>query len=171
MADLTRTAARGSGPFPAAVVAAAGKAEDWLARCPALEAEDRLAGALAGSRARDAEAGGAAHGPHRTDMAVSHGESGLAAAALSTGEQKCLLLSIVLGAARIQAEKRGFAPLLLLDEVSAHLDEDHRRALYREVAALGAQAWMTGTDATLFSVLGEGARFLRIADGCVHDLA
>ncbi|MCZ6847828.1 MAG: DNA replication/repair protein RecF [Alphaproteobacteria bacterium] len=171
VADLTRTAARGIGPFPAAVVAAVGKAEDWLARCPALEAEDRLAGALAGSRAQDAEAGGAAHGPHRTDMAVSHGESGLAAAALSTGEQKCLLLSIVLGAARIQAEKRGFAPLLLLDEVSAHLDEDHRRALYREVAALGAQAWMTGTDATLFSVLGEGARFLRIADGCVYDSA
>ena len=104
-------------------------------------------------------------------MAVSHGESGLAAAALSTGEQKCLLLSIVLGAARIQAEKRGFAPLLLLDEVSAHLDQDHRRALYAEVAALGAQAWMTGTDATLFSSLGDGARFLRIDEGCVQDLA
>ncbi len=170
VADLTRAAARGIGPFPAAAVAADGKAEDWLARCPALEAEDRLAGALAGSRARDAEAGGAAHGPHRTDMAVSHGESGLAAAAMSTGEQKSMLLSMVLGAARIQAEKRGFAPLLLLDEVSAHLDEDHRRALYAEVAALGAQAWMTGTDSTLFSTLGDSARFLRVADGCVDEM-
>ena len=169
--DLTRAAARGIGPFPAAIIAAAGEAEDWLLRCPALEAEDLLAGALAGSRARDAEAGGAAHGPHRTDMAVSHGESGLAAAVMSTGEQKSLLLSIVLGAARIQAERRGFAPLLLLDEVSAHLDEDHRRALYDEVAALGAQAWMTGTDATLFSALGDSACFLRVNDGCVDELA
>jgi len=168
--DLTQAAASGIGPFPAAVITAAGEAEDWLAQCPALEAEDLLAGALASSRARDAEAGGAAHGPHRTDMAVSHGELGLAAAVLSTGEQKSLLLSIVLGAARIQEKKRGFAPLLLLDEVSAHLDEDHRGALYDEVAALGAQAWMTGTDATLFSALGDGACFLRVNDGCVEKM-
>ncbi len=171
VSDLTQAAARGIGPFPAAVVAAAGEVEDWLVQCPALEAEDRLAQALAGSRVRDAELGGAAHGPHRTDMAVTHGTRGLAAATMSSGEQKCLLLSIVLGAARIQTEKRGFAPLLLLDEVSAHLDEDHRRALYTEVAALGAQAWMTGTDANLFSALGDGARFLRVNDGSVDEMA
>lgn len=169
--DLSRAAARGIGPFPAAVVTAAGDAENWLIQQPALEAEDLLARALADSRARDAETGGAAHGPHRTDMAVAHGGSGLKASDLSTGEQKSLLLSIALAAARTQMEKRGFAPLLLLDEVSAHLDELHRGALYDEIAALGAQAWMTGTDRRLFSALGDGASFFRVVDGCVEQLA
>jgi DNA replication and repair protein RecF len=170
-ADLTRMAAAGIGPFPAAIVTAAGEAEQWLGECPAVEAEDRLARALAGTRARDGELGGAAHGPHRTDMAVIHASQGLAAQAMSTGEQKTLLLSIVLGAARLQAEKRGFTPVLLLDEVSAHLDKNYRRALYEEVTALGAQAWLTGTDAGLFAALEGAARMFNVADGNVHEVA
>jgi DNA replication and repair protein RecF len=169
--DLSRAAKDGIGPFPAAHLAAVGEAEEWLAGGPALDAEDRLAEALAGSRARDAEAGGAAHGPHRTDLVVSDAARGLAAANMSTGEQKSLLLSIVLAAARIQAEKHGFAPLLLLDEVSAHLDEAHRRALYAEVAALGAQAWMTGTDAGLFAGLEGRAQVFAVSDGKVEETA
>lgn len=171
VAELTRAAAGGIGPFPAALIRADGEVEDWLTEGPALDAEDRLAAALSGSRARDAETGGASHGPHRTDMAVTEGESGLAAAGLSTGEQKSLLLGIILAASRLQAEKRGFAPLLLLDEVSAHLDADRRRALHEEVLALGVQAWMTGTDAALFPDLAGGARFFRVADGEVGETA
>jgi DNA replication and repair protein RecF len=169
--DLTRTAAAGVGPFPAAIVTAEGEAEDWLGTCPALEAEERLAAALAESRARDAEVGGAAHGPHRTDMIVTHAGRGVLAQSMSTGEQKALLLSIVLGAARLQAEKRGFAPILLMDEVSAHLDENYRRALYEEVAALGAQAWLTGTDAGLFAALNGAARIITVTDGRVEETA
>ena len=169
--DLTRTAAAGCGLFPAAIVTAAGEAEEWLGECPALEAEDRLARALAGTRARDGEVGGAAHGPHRTDMAVTDGDKGLAAQSLSTGEQKTLLLSIVLGTARLQAEKRGIAPILLLDEVSAHLDGNYRRALHEEVAALGAQAWLSGTEAALFAGLEGTARMLNVTDGQVHETA
>ncbi|MDX1485457.1 MAG: DNA replication/repair protein RecF [Alphaproteobacteria bacterium] len=171
VADLSRAAAGGIGPFPPAVIAADGEAERWLAECPALEAEDRLAGALFESRQRDAEAGGAAHGPHRTDMVVTEGSRGLAAATLSTGEQKTLLLGIILAAARTQGEKRGFAPVLLLDEVSAHLDEAHRAALYAEVAALGAQAWLTGTDRALFAALDGEAQFIAVSDGRIEETA
>ncbi len=104
-------------------------------------------------------------------MAVIHADQGLAAGAMSTGEQKTLLLSIVLGAARLQAEKRGFTPVLLLDEVSAHLDKNYRRALFEEVTALGAQAWLTGTDAGLFAALEGAARMFNVADGNVHEVA
>jgi DNA replication and repair protein RecF len=169
VADLTRAAAGGIGPFSAAVVVADGEAEAWLGQGPALDAEDRLADALAASRVRDTETGGAGHGPHRTDMSVCEADSGRAAAVLSTGEQKSLLLGIILAASRLQAERHGFAPLLLLDEVSAHLDADRRRALHGEIAALGAQAWMTGTDQALFSDLGGQARLLRVEGGSVTE--
>jgi DNA replication and repair protein RecF len=171
VADLTRAAAGGIRPFPAAIVEADGEAEAWLGQGPALEAEDRLADALAASRMRDAETGGAGHGPHRTDLSVTEADSGRDAATLSTGEQKSLLLGIILAASRLQAERNGFAPLLLLDEVSAHLDSDRRRALHGEIAALGAQAWMTGTDTALFSDLGGLARLLRVEDGSVAEIS
>lgn len=171
VAELTRAAAGGVGPFPAAVIGADGEVEYWLGCGPAVDAEDRLAESLAAARARDAETGGAGHGPHRSDMAVTEGEGGRPAAELSTGEQKCLLLGIILAASRLQAEERGFAPLLLLDEVAAHLDADRRRALHEEVAAFGIQAWMTGTDAALFSGLGAGARFFGVDAGAVEEMA
>ena len=170
-ADFTRAAAEGIGPFPAAVIEVAGDVEGWLAEGPALAAEDRLADALGASRPRDTEAGGAAAGPYRSDMVVHHRARALPAAELSTGEQKTLLVSILLGVARLQTATRGFAPLMLLDEVSAHFDGRHRGALFAEISALAAQAWMTGTDAELFAPLQGAARFLTVAQGHVRDAA
>lgn len=165
VAALTQAAAQGIGPFPAARVHVAGDAEAWLDDGPALAAEDRLAAALAAARGRDAELGGASAGPHRSDMVVEHVARTLPAAELSTGEQKTLLVSVLLAAARLQTARRGFAPILLLDEVSAHLDARHRAALYEEISALGAQAWMTGTDAALFAPLGGAAQSFTVAAG------
>lgn len=169
-ANLSHAAAEGIGPFPAARVRAAGDAEDWLAEGPALAAEERLAAALKSGRPRDAELGGASAGPHRSDMVVEHTARALPAAELSTGEQKTLLLSIVLAAARLQAATRGFAPLLLLDEVTAHLDSVHRNGLFTEIAALGAQAWLTGTDPGLFAPLAQDACFFALVDGRIDNL-
>jgi DNA replication and repair protein RecF len=167
-ADLTRAAAEGIGPFPAARVHAAGDAEAWLDEGPALAAEDRLAAELAGARRRDGELGGASVGPHRSDMVVEHCARALPAAELSTGEQKTLLVSVLFAAARLHAARRGFAPILLLDEVAAHLDAAHRAALYAEIEALAAQAWMTGTDPALFAPLGAAAQFFTVAAGRVR---
>ena len=111
-----------------------------------------------------------AAGPHRSDLTaimVASGQAshGQAAALCSTGEQKALLISILLAAARLQQAKRGHAPLLLLDEIAAHLDPDRRAALFAEILMLGAQAWMTGTDAALFAPFGADAQFLTVDHG------
>lgn len=119
---------------------------------------------LAASRRQDAETGGAALGPHRSDLLVSDAR-GLPAAQGSTGEQKALLVAIVLAHARLQAQLRGATPLLLLDEVAAHLDATRRAALFDALLGLDAQAWLTGTDAALFAPLGGEAQFVRVADG------
>jgi DNA replication and repair protein RecF len=123
-----------------------------------------LAAALAAGRRRDMAAGRTLLGPHRADLAAVYAAKGLAAEQCSTGEQKALLLSLVLANARALAADLGMAPILLLDEVSAHLDEARRAALYQEILALGAQALMTGTEAGLFSALGDGAQHLRVTD-------
>jgi DNA replication and repair protein RecF len=156
------------GPFPAADLALKGTVEAWLGEMPALAAEDRLRALLADSRRRDAEAGGAADGPHRTDLVARHLIKGRPAAQCSTGEQKAMLIAIVLADARLQAEARGSAPILLLDEVAAHLDEARRRALFDELLALGGQAWLTGTDAALFEPLGTRAQHFRVFDATIH---
>ncbi len=156
-----------TGPFPGAALAIEGEVEAWLDDRPALAAEDRLRQALAASRARDAEAGGAGHGPHRSDLRVRHLAMDRAAALCSTGEQKALLVAIVLAHARLLAAARGAAPVLLLDEVAAHLDEVCRRALFERLAELGVQAWLTGTDAGLFAPLGAWAQFLTVAEAAV----
>lgn len=148
--------------FPVAGLELEGEVESWLDQGPALMAEDRLRAQLAGDRARDAETGGAAAGPHRADLAVRHVARGVAADQCSTGEQKALLISIVLAHARLLTLERGAPPLLLLDEVAAHLDARRRAALYRELLALGAQAWLTGTEAAVFAPLGDAAQFLRV---------
>ncbi len=156
------------GPFPGARLEAAGEVEGWLAQGPALDAEDRLRAALEASRPRDAETGGAKVGPHRGDMAVRHQAKDVPAAQCSTGEQKALLIAITLANARLLAAERGAVPLLLLDEVAAHLDETRRAALFDEIEALGAQAWMTGTDAALFAPLDGRAQFFDVDDGRVN---
>ena len=157
----------GAGPFPGAEAGFDGGVEGMLDRMPAVDAEAHLAAALADSRGRDGQTGGATHGPHRSDLVVHHAVSGAPAAQCSTGEQKALLIAMVLATARLQAEVRGAAPLLLLDEVVAHLDQDHRAALFDEIHDVGAQAWLTGTDHAVFAPLGERARYMTVADGSI----
>jgi DNA replication and repair protein RecF len=159
---LAQACDAGSGPFPIAGLALDGEAEVALEGQAALAVEDGLRARLAEARSRDAAAGGAAVGPHRSDLAVSHLERGLPAALCSTGEQKALLISIVLAHARLLALHRSAPPLLLLDEIAAHLDESRRRALFDEILGLGVQAWLTGTDAAVFADLGERARFFQV---------
>jgi len=163
-ARLDRAAAEGIGPFPSAAVALTGDVHDWLAEMPALAAEERLRAALASARSMDAQLGGASAGPHRADLAVRFADKGRPAAECSTGEQKALLLSIILAVARELTVERGQPPLLLLDEVVAHLDGARRAALFDEIAALGAQAWLTGTDDELFAGLRGRAQFFRVLD-------
>ncbi len=123
-----------------------------------------LAALLAESRGRDLAAGRSLVGPHRADLAAVYAAKGVPARDCSTGEQKALLVSLILANARALADRMGAPPILLLDEVAAHLDADRRAALYDEICALGAQAWMTGTGPELFEDLGDRAqRFV------VHD--
>jgi DNA replication and repair protein RecF len=127
--------------------------------------EAGLADALARGRRADMGAGRTLVGPHRDDLAASYAEKGMPAERCSTGEQKALLLSLVLANARALAADIGAAPILLLDEVAAHLDPGRRAALYDEVIALGAQAWMTGTEAALFDGLGGQAQGFAVRAG------
>ncbi|NIA68113.1 DNA replication/repair protein RecF [Pelagibius litoralis] len=157
------------GPFPKARLALEGTVEQWLGEGhPALTVEDLMRERLAESRRQDAEAGGAAVGPHRSDLAAQHAAKGVAAALCSTGEQKALLIAILLAHARLQALERGSPPLLLLDEVAAHLDAERRAALYREILDMRAQAWLTGTDAADFKSLEGEAQFFTIQDGGIR---
>jgi DNA replication and repair protein RecF len=167
VARLDRACAAGVAGFPMAALGATGTVEAALGEEPALAVEDALRARLAASRRQDAESGGAAIGPHRSDFAVRHAGTGVAAEHCSTGEQKALLIAILLAHARLQAALRGVAPIMLLDEIVAHLDRERRRALFAELIALGAQAWLTGTDEELFAELHGAAQFLRVADGTI----
>jgi DNA replication and repair protein RecF len=131
-----------------------------------LEVEEAalLSQALASTRARDAAAGRTLTGPHRSDLAAVYAAKNMPAAACSTGEQKALLISLCLANARALANATGAAPILLLDEVAAHLDTDRRKALFAEIEALGAQAWMTGTGPELFEGLGGDAIRLSVSE-------
>lgn len=171
VAQLNSAAAEGLGPFPTAEIAVSGAPEDWLADAPALACEERLMADLARARNSDAETGGSAVGPHRSDLVVHHAARRMPAYLCSTGEQKALVVGIVMANARIQARLRHAAPLLLMDEVAAHFDEAHRRALFAEIDALGVQAWMTGTDSMLFAPFGERAQFFRVAAATVAAAA
>ena len=162
VARLARACAAAPGPFPKAGVGLIGEAESWLDELSALEAEERLGHALRDARPRDAEAGGAAVGPHRSDLAVRHLDSGQEAALCSTGQQKALLVSILLAYARLIVLERGQVPLLLLDEVAAHLDGERRAALFDQLVETGAQAWLTGTDRALFAGLEAHGQFFQV---------
>ncbi len=142
-----------TGAFPAARMDLACPIAAALEDQPALAVEDSLRAALAADRRRDAAAGGAARGAHRADMTLVHLPKGQPADLCSTGEQKALLIATVLAHAALIAEARGFAPLLLLDEVAAHLDAARREALFAALAALPAQVFLTGTEAEVFRPL------------------
>ncbi len=156
--------------FPRALLAAHGMVEENLQKISALEAEENFAKQLYEARKRDAITGGAAAGPHKSDLHVVYAEKNMAAAQCSTGEQKALLIGIILAhAALIQAE-RGAPPILLLDEVAAHLDENRRQALYELLEKLGGQVWLTGTDYNLFSAIKGKAQFLKVKNGNITPL-
>ncbi len=164
---LNAACAVGVGPFPAAGLTLHSDVGDRLENAPALDVEENCRIRLAECRRIDAEAGRATFGVHRDDLACRHLATGSPAGRCSTGEQKALLISIVLANARLQALERGAAPLLLLDEVTAHLDGLRREALFDEISALGSQAWMTGTEDELFEPFGARAQRFRVADAAV----
>jgi DNA replication and repair protein RecF len=166
---LDRVCAEANGAFPRARLKLIGTVEDWLGAMPALEAEERFKSTLAANRTPDAAVGGAVLGPHRSDLAVTYADKGVAAETASTGEQKALLIAIVLAQAALQRASRGEPPLLLLDEVAAHLDQPRRAALFEALAGLESQTWITGTDAALFAPLRHSARFLSVADGTLSE--
>lgn len=153
-------AARAESPFPMALVALEGELEAaFAAGEPSAVVEDRFAESLRQSRGRDAAAGRALAGPHRSDLLVRHAEKDMPAALSSTGEQKALLLGIVIAHVRALAQDLGAGPaLLLVDEAGAHLDPARRAALAEELLALPGQAWLTGVEASLFEGFGERAR-------------
>lgn len=163
--------ARAGGVFPDPSLELVGTLEAQLGGSPAVDVEEGYRRALREGRSRDAAAGRTLTGPHRSDLAVIHANRGVPAAIASTGEQKGLLIALVLAHARIvAAADGGIAPVLLLDEVAAHLDDIRRAALFGEILALGAQAWMTGTDRALFTDIAADAQCLEVADGQVSPL-
>ena len=161
-------ATRADAPFPHAELALEGEIEALVAGGgPSAHAEDDYRARLAEGRRRDKAAGRTLAGPHRADLAVRHGPKDMPAGLSSTGEQKALLLGLVLAHARLVGETSGRAPLLLLDEVAAHLDPRRRGELFDVVEALGAQCWMTGTDASAFAALGARAEVFEVTAGQV----
>src|SRR5438132_1967518 len=160
-----------SSPFPAAEIALEGWMEKLLPLHPAVEIEDRYRAVLKDNRARDAAAGRTLDGPHLTDLTVAYAAKNIPAADASTGEQKALLIGLVLAHAGLLTEMSGFAPLLLLDEVVAHLDPLRRAALYAELEKLGAQVWMTGADAAQFAEIDARAEVFEVSPGQVRRKA
>ena len=161
----TVLASRTESAFPAAEIALDGWMEKLIPGHPAVEIEERYRMVLRDNRARDAAAGRTLDGPHLTDLKVIYAAKGITAADASTGEQKALLIGLVLAHARLIAEMTGLAPVLLLDEVVAHLDPARRAALYEELLQLGTQVWMTGADPALFAEVGTSASVIEIASG------
>lgn len=156
-----------SGPFPQADISLFGDLESHVASAPAVDVEQRYRDALADGRERDRAAGRTLDGPHRSDLLVRHRPKAMPAELCSTGEQKALLVGIVLSHARLTGEMSGMTPILLLDEIAAHLDAGRRAALFSILEELNCQAFMTGTDAALFSSLRGRAQFLTVDQGTV----
>jgi DNA replication and repair protein RecF len=156
------------GAFPAARIDLVCPIAERLAPQPAVAVEDWLRDSLAAGRTRDAAAGTTALGAHRTDMGLTVAATGTAAALASTGEQKALLIGLILGHATVIAEARGFAPLLLLDEPAVHLDPARREALFAALVALPAQTLITGTDGETFLPLADVAEGLQTGGGALH---
>ncbi len=171
--DLSAALTAAPGWLPQPELRLEGEVESWLNELPALGVEERLAEALAGSRRADAEAGTTAVGPHRSDLVVQDRATRRPAREASTGQQKACLIAVVLAEARVRAAAGEQQPILLLDEVAAHLDPERRAALFSELGALGAQAWLTGTEAGVFAPLGGRAQFFTVQDSTLkrHDPA
>ncbi len=156
-------------PFPRAELTLEGALEEKLGASSAVELEESYRAALRSIRSLDRSAGRALEGPHRSDLSVRHAPKQMDAALSSTGEQKALLIGIVLSHARLVTKMTGTPPILLLDEIAAHLDRGRREALFAIIDDIGAQAFMTGTDRALFEELEGRARFFTVSHGQVAD--
>jgi DNA replication and repair protein RecF len=162
-----RAAAQGEA-FPWAELALSGTLEAELGARPAIDVEDAYLHGLARERERDRAAGRTLEGPHRSDLIVGHGPREMPAKVCSTGEQKALLIGLVLAHADLVRQRAGgVAPMLLLDEVTAHLDPLRRAALFENVLALGCQAWLSGTDPEAFAGLAGKAQIRCVEGGRV----
>ncbi|MGE5512435.1 MAG: DNA replication/repair protein RecF [Bacteroidota bacterium] len=151
--------------FPWAEIGLEGALERDLAHRAAIDVEDAYIEVLRAGRERDRAAGRTLEGPHRSDFVVMHGPKSMPAHVCSTGEQKALLVGLVLAHAELVKQRRaGVAPILLLDEIAAHLDERRRAGLFAELVELGSQAWMTGTDRQPFAALLNDAQFVPVGD-------
>ena len=148
--------------FPKAIITAQGTIEELLKRTPALEVEALYRYQLQQSRARDALVGGASTGPHKSDLYVLYAAKNMPASQCSTGEQKALLIGVVLAHSCLMQAERGAPPVLLMDEIAAHLDEARREALFERLMSLGGQVWMTGTDPILFDAIANKAQFFTV---------
>lgn len=155
-------------PFPKAHMALEGTVDAAIRDKPAVDVEEEFRTRLREERARDRAAGRALEGPHRSELLVRHAPKNMPAENCSTGEQKALLVGLVLAHARLTGELSGNAPVLLLDEIAAHFDADRRRALFGILDELNCQAFMTGTEPTLFSSLEGRAQFLTVAGGTIR---
>jgi DNA replication and repair protein RecF len=151
--------------FPMAQLALEGALEERAFSMPAIDCEEAYRVQLAQMRPRDSAAGRTLEGPHRSDLQVGYIAKSMPAAKCSTGEQKALLLGIVLAHAHLVAQRNQKSPIILLDEVAAHLDENRRLALFDILDRLGCQAWVTGTDDPVFAPLGERAQRFLVDDG------
>jgi DNA replication and repair protein RecF len=154
--------------FPSAILALGGDLEKGLLSKPALEVEAEFCERLLGSRIHDARSGRTSIGPHKTDLLVRHKDKDMPADLCSTGEQKALLIGITLASARLSATQFGAPPILLLDEVAAHLDDKRRGFLFEELGDIGSQVWLTGTDKSLFELMAGRARFFHFNDGKIQ---
>jgi len=162
-----RAAAKEDDIFPKALVSLEGEAEEQFQSGQSFEdVESFIREALAADRPIDQRAGRTLRGVHKSDLRVRHAEKGMPAEDCSTGEQKALLIGLTLAHARAQADK---SPILLLDEVAAHLDINRRAALIEELIALGTQIFMTGTDASLFEAFAGRAQMFEVKDGTVTE--
>ena len=161
---------RSGSAFPWGLISIDGEIETLVAAMPAVRAEDEYRRMLADSRFPDRAAGRALKGTHRSDFIVVHGPKSMPASQCSTGEQKALLIGLILAQARAVKAVANVAPVLLLDEVAAHLDRQRREGLFATLEALGSQAWMTGTDGHLFEGLGRGAQCFHVEAGTLAEM-
>lgn len=158
-------------PFPWAMLALDGELDRLVAALAAVDAEDAYQALLKQNRPRDKAAGRTLIGAQATDLKVRHGPKGIAAGQGSTGEQKALLVGLVLAHARLVAAMSGLAPIVLMDEIAAHFDPRRRTALYEALGELGCQVWMTGADESLFRDLPPGSAQLLVTPGRAERLA
>ena len=161
----------GASAFPSAAIALHGWMENALLEEPAAAVEDRYREILRKSRARDAAAGRTLDGPHLSDLQVVYAPKNIPARDASTGEQKALVIGLVLAHAALVAQSTGIVPLLLLDEVVAHLDPNRRAALFAELAKLSAQVWLTGADPSAFSATHQASEIFDVEDGSIAPRA